>query len=101
MIVSSFFPGRIRLRDAVLEDEDIARALKFSVEAHPSVKHVEYNTRTGSALIEYEPSELPVQKFALLKDEIRALQKLCDSYTDAKKNDILKAIENLAGKLNS
>ena len=100
MIVSSFFPGLIRLRDAVLEDEDIACALKSAVEAHKSVKHVEYNTRTGSALIEYEPSELPAEKFELFKDEIHALQKLCSSYTEAKKNELLKAIKTLAEKLN-
>ena len=100
MIVSSFFPGRIRLRDEVLEDEDIAAALKSAVEAHKSVKHVEYNTRTGSALIEYDPAELPIQKFKILKDEIYALQKLCDFYTEAKKTEVLKAIKSLAEKLN-
>ncbi len=100
MVVSSFFPGRMRLRHAVLENEDIAEALKSAVEAHKSVKHVEYNTRTGSALIEYEPDKLPLQKFKALKTELAALQNLCDSYTENKKTELLAAIRHLAEKLN-
>ncbi|MGI5174260.1 hypothetical protein H0R92_11770 [Treponema sp. OMZ 840] len=99
MVISSFFPGRIRLRHAVLKDAAVADALKSAVESHAAVKHVECNTHTGSALIEYTPEELPLQKFELLKNEILCLKRLCDFYDEKKKTQLLSAIKKLAEKL--
>ena len=53
MIVSSFFPGRIRLRNDVFKDDDIFSALYSAVGSHSAVKKVERNERTGSVLVEY------------------------------------------------
>ena len=52
MIVSSFFPGRIRLRNDVFKDDDIFSALYSAVGSHSAVKKVERNERTGSVLVE-------------------------------------------------
>lgn len=81
MIVSSFFPGRIRLRNDVFKDDDIFSALYSAVGSHSAVKKVERNERTGSVLVEYISENLPMEKLLALKDEFFALGKLAESYS--------------------
>ena len=77
MTISSFFPGRIRLRDAVLKDAEISAALRSAIEGHESVRNIEHNAVTGSVLIEYDPARLPTETLAALSDELLALKSLC------------------------
>ena len=74
MVVSSLFPGRIRLRSLLLQDADICAALKTALEQQPAVHKVEYSTHTGSILIEYESDKLPIKKLHALKDELAELK---------------------------
>ena len=80
MIVSSFFPGRIRLRNDVFKDDDIFSALYSAVGSHSAVKKVVRNERTGSVLVEYISENLPMEKLLALKDEFFALGKLAETY---------------------
>lgn len=67
MIVSSFFPGRIRLRNDVFKDDDIFSALYSAVGSHSAVKKVERNERTGSVLVEYISEKFTHGKTSCLK----------------------------------
>ena len=99
MIVSSFFPGRIRLRNDVFNDDDIFSALYSAVGSHSAVKKVERNERTGSVLVEYISENLPMEKLLALKDEFFALGKLAESYSKKNKPVILEKIHEIERKL--
>ena len=97
MVVSSFFPGRIRLRSPLLQDADICAALKTALEQQPAVHKVEYSTHTGSILIEYESDKLPIKKLHALKDELAELKLLCEKQKPA----VLKKIRSFAAQLSA
>ena len=99
MTITSFFPGRIRLRDKVLKDQEISAALRAAVEWHESVTNIEHNVVTGSVLIEYEPDKLPMKQLTALTSELLALKKLCDRYNGKDKSPILAKIAELKEKL--
>lgn len=99
MTISSFFPGRIRLRDNVLKDETISQAFRQAVEWHESIKNIDHNVRTGSVLIEYEPSLLPMEKLSALTSELLALKKLCERYNGTERQPILDKISQLRSRL--
>ncbi len=99
MTISSFFSGRIRLRSAVLKDDEISLALQKAVEWHESVKKIERNALTGSVLIEYDPKKLPVSALSALTDELLLLKKLCEHFDGKNKDEILKKIDSLKEKL--
>lgn len=101
MVVSSFFPGRIRLRSSLLQDTDICAALKTALEQQPAVRKVEYSTHTGSILIEYESDKLPLKKLNKLKAELDELKLLCDTYSEKKKPVVLKKIHTFAALLSA
>ncbi|MCR5217466.1 HMA2 domain-containing protein [Treponema sp.] len=99
MNVSSFFPGRIRIRDEVLKDGEISAALRAAIENHEAIKNIDHNLRTGSVLIEYHVSKLPVEKLMTFQKELLELQKLCDRYNGSDKSAILLKIGELKEKL--
>ena len=99
MNVSSFFPGRIRIRDQVLRDSEISAALRSAIEWHESVKNIDHNLQTGSVLIEYNVAKLPMSKLTALQNELLALKTLCDRYDGKNKAGILNKIAELKEKL--
>lgn len=101
MYISSFFPGRIRLRDNVLKDSEISTALRNAIEWHESVKNIEHNLQTGSVLIAYEPSKLPMAQLTALTSELLSLKKLCDRFNGKDKSVILEKISELHNILKS
>ena len=50
----NYFPGRIRLRDSILRDEDIRQAAMDVAAKLGRIRSVSYNERTGSVLLEYD-----------------------------------------------
>ena len=58
-IVTSFIPGRIRLRHRMFRDDDIAGALIALFKASGIVTGVERNPETGSILITYRADVIP------------------------------------------
>ncbi|WP_191017989.1 HMA2 domain-containing protein [Treponema zioleckii] len=101
MNISSFFPGRIRLRDAVLKDAEISAALRSAIEWHEAVKNIEHNLQTGSVLIEYTPSKLPIEKLTALQSELLELKGLCDRYNGNNRQPIFNKISELKERLQS
>ncbi|MGP1594156.1 MAG: HMA2 domain-containing protein [Treponema sp.] len=98
-MISSFFPGRVRLRAPIFKDTDIVQAAKdiitSAAEVKNAVKTIDCNLTTGSVLICYDPFKLPMER---LQPLIPFLQKLHDEakhYTPSKKTHILALLEEL------
>ena len=101
MVISSFFPGRIRLRDKVLKDAEISAALRDAIEWHEAVKNIEHNLVTGSVLIEYEVDKLPLPALTALTSELLGLKRLCDRYNGRDRKPILDKIAELKSELSA
>ncbi len=103
MVISSFFPGRIRIRDKVFRDSEISQSLRAAIEWHDAIKKIEHNLTTGSVLIEYAPEKLPVSALSALSGELLSLKKLCDRYNlredETLRSQILGKIAELKEKL--
>lgn len=55
-MIVSFIPGRVRIRNAQLKNQENITALVSEISNLPFVESVEANIRTGSVLIKYEKS---------------------------------------------
>lgn len=54
MVVTSFFEGRIRIRDEQLKSAPAAECARNALLAVPGIRGVVENKRTGSLLVEYD-----------------------------------------------
>ena len=66
-IVTSFFPGRIRLRCTILRDPEIATAAIIAIESVGFAGTFTHNPKTGSILVEYDPTQITKDKIEKLK----------------------------------
>ena len=96
MNVTSFFPGRIRLRGEIFRDAEIAWALRQAVEWHPAVQEIQHNLRTGSVLICYDEKLLPMARIEALSAQLLELRDLCLHYAPRKKPVILERIAGIS-----
>ncbi|MBQ8384884.1 MAG: hypothetical protein IJX45_08100 [Spirochaetaceae bacterium] len=96
MNVTSFFPGRIRLRGEIFRDMEIASALRQAVEWHPAVQEIQLNQRTGSVLISYDENLLPMARIGALSAQLLELRALCLHYAPKKKPVILEMINRIS-----
>lgn len=87
MIVTSFFPGRIRLREAVFKDPVIVEECIKILKSSDAVKNIQNNYTTGSVLLEYDPDKIPLEKLKSLIPFFQDLEKLTHGYT-IKKRDV-------------
>lgn len=94
MIVTSFFPGRIRLRAPAFKDQHLYNHARYIIEKafgevgmpESAIKTMENNSVTGSVLIEYRPERIPVQKLAAFKDFFKKLGSEAEAYTPSEEN---------------
>ncbi len=77
MIVSSFFEGRVRLKAPLFKNQEINQQITKMLLPLKYVKNITINEVTGSILIEYHPSKLPILK---LKKFIPYLEKIKEIY---------------------
>lgn len=63
MIVSSFFPGRIRLRNDVFKDDDIFSALYSAVGSHSAVKKLSAMKELAACLLNIFQKIYPWKNF--------------------------------------
>ena len=61
-MITSFFPGRIRLRAPVFKDLNLVAKARSILAKSDAIKKIEHNPVTGSVLIEYYPSKVPMEK---------------------------------------
>lgn len=77
-LLSSFIPGRFRLRSPLLCREATARVIIDALRSCPAVKSVDHNPSTGGLLIHYDPLKLSLSRALEAKplfDRLQALEK--------------------------
>ena len=92
MIISSFFPGRIRLREEVFKDPVIVEECRKILNSSDAVTKIENNYRTGSVLLEYNPEKVPLEKLKPLVPFFQELEKLTHNYNAQKQKAILEKL---------
>ena len=99
-MITGFFPGRIRLRAPVFKDADITQRA-VGILQHPAlssiVKNIEHNPVTGSVLIQYHPTKVPLAKLRPLFPFFQKLEKEAEIYSEKNKPVILAMLDELEG----
>ena len=99
-MITGFFPGRIRLRAPVFKDTAITdRALSILKAPALSsiIKEIEHNPVTGSVLIKYHPTKVPIAKLTPLLPFFKKLGKEAEAYSEKNKTVILAMLDELEG----
>ncbi len=92
-MVTSYFPGRIRLRAEVFKDSVIVERCLAILKQSDAVKNVENNLRTGSVLLEYDEERVPMDKLKPLKPFFEKLRSVAIVYTSKKQKEILDMLD--------
>ncbi|WP_197018273.1 HMA2 domain-containing protein [Treponema sp. C6A8] len=95
MMVTSFFPGRIRLRAPVFKEADLVEKAIGILRKFPALKNVENNLLTGSVLIEYEADKVPMEKLISLRDFFMELAKEAERFDGSNRDKIIEMLEKL------
>lgn len=91
----NYFPGRLRVRDAVFADEDIRCALMDAARRLAPDASITYNARTQSILVLYDAASFPPERLRRAVPILRRTEPKVRFYTAKKKEDILRAIEDI------
>lgn len=97
-VVTSFFPGHIRLRCPILKDKDITDAVINAVKELGVNAFFTHNPNTGSLLVEYDPKEITLERVSVLKPMLSGVMKLKPKvllYCPKDKPFLLSEIERL------
>ena len=74
-MITSFFPGRVRLRAPIFKETDLVEKARAILSKSDAVKNIETNPVTGSVLIEYNPAKVPMEKLLPMQDFFANLAK--------------------------
>ena len=91
----NYYPGRVRIRDAALRDEQIREAAIGVAKKMGKVENLSYNERTASVLVEYDPDSLPADKVNDLLPLAKKLHAKLSFYNERKKDAVLALIGQL------
>lgn len=103
-IVTSFFPGHIRLRGAIFKDSELANAAIKAIKGVGFSGTFTHNPKTGSILVEYDPSQITKDKVDRLRPmlaEFMRLKPRVFAYNPKDKEFLLKEIDRLAEEATS
>lgn len=67
-MITSFFPGRVRLRAPIFKESDLVEKARAILSKSDAVKNIETNPVIGSVLIEYNPAKVPMEKLLPMQD---------------------------------
>ena len=95
MMVTSFFPGRIRLRAPVFKESDLVEKAVGILRKFPALKNIENNLLTGSVLIEYEADKVPMDKLLSLRDFFMELAKEAERFDGTNRGKIIEMLDKL------
>lgn len=103
MIITSYIPGRVRLRAKIFADAEIyARAEQiFKTTFGSSIKNYEYNPLNGSILIEYDASKIPLEKLLEQKVFFKKLNYQAEHFSSGNRETIFCMLKELEEILNS
>lgn len=94
-MITSFFPGRIRLRAPVFKDKILVEKAIQILKKFPALKNLEHNPLTGSVLIEYSPAQVPMEKLLSMQDFFLRLSKEAQHFDGKNRDKILAMLEEL------
>ena len=94
-MITSFFPGRGRLRAPVFKDQELVDKAESILRKSDAVKHIEHNPLTGSVLIEYTPSKVPMEKLFSMQDFFTRLASEAEGFDGSNRGKILSMLEEL------
>lgn len=95
MMVTSFFPGRVRLRAPVFKEEALVEKAIEILRKFPALKNIENNLLTGSVLIEYQADKVPMEKLLPLRDFFMDLAKEAEGFDGTNRGKIFEMLEKL------
>lgn len=95
MIVSSFFEGRVRLKAALFKNSEINSQLTNMLLSSNAVQNITVNEKTGSMLIEYSPSKIPLLKIKKAVPLFEKIKEMYDMYEIDAVPDILEIIKEM------
>lgn len=95
-MITSFFPGRIRLRAAVFKDDDLCAKAMEILRMSDAVKSVERNAVTGSVLLRYDPGKVPLEKLAEMQGFLARLASEAERFGDGNRQEIGRMLDELA-----
>ncbi len=94
-----YFPGRVRIRDGALRDDEIREAAIRMAKKMGKVESISYNERTASVLVEYDPDSLSADRLNALLPLAKKLHAKLSFYTERKKADVLALLAQMDGVL--
>lgn len=80
MLITSFFPGRVRLRAQIFKNEELCAKAREILLKSEAVKNIEHNPVTGSILLEYDIKKVPMEKLVPMQDFFIKLGKEAERY---------------------
>ncbi len=106
-IVTSFVPGRIRLRSKIFCDTEIVSAVSSILESTGIALSIETNCKTGSFLVHYKAESLPAEDvlkrrlkaFALSLPDFEKLRSKIAFYRPEYRESILETAQRLKDAL--
>ncbi|MCR5494513.1 MAG: hypothetical protein K6F15_02660 [Treponema sp.] len=94
-MITSFFPGRVRLRAPIFKETELVNKAKAILQSSSSVEKVENNPLTGSVLVEYDTEKVPMDKLIPMQDFFMKLAKKAQNYSGENKSEILSMLDEL------
>ena len=99
-MITSFFPGRVRLRAPIFKENDLVEKARAILSKSDAVKNIETNPVTGSVLIEYNPAKVPMEKLLPMQDFFAKLAKEAQHFdgkaeSREKISEMLSALEGI------
>lgn len=82
MLNINAFKGHLRVRSPMFRDEPVLREIHSVVKMIPGVLNIEAKVKTGSILIKYDPSVLPMQLKPVIDAMIPEIKILYRKYSD-------------------
>ena len=95
-MITSFVPGRIRLRSPMFFDTEITQTLLAVLRRVKAVRKIDLNGKTGSLLILYSSEAVPAEKLKPLLPLACELKPAFLFYSGKEKQTVLKAIRETA-----
>lgn len=95
MIVSSFFEGRVRLKAAIFKNNEICRQIENMLLHSNAIENISINETTGSMLIEYSPSKIPLLKIKKAMPYFEKIKEMYEIYGDESVPEILSIIKEM------
>lgn len=95
MIVTSFFEGRVRLKASLFKNSEISKQIYNILTASKAVENITINETTGSMLIEYSPSKIPILKLKKAMPYFEKIKEIYEVYGDESVPEILLIIKEM------